>query len=116
MHELQVTHRILDIVLRHGQANGVNKVVSIQLKIGELSDLENEWIQKYFDHISKGTLAENATLKIERTPVVMKCNDCAHSFNVNIRQIKDIQCPECAHKKCTLISGSEYNIKNIEVI
>ena len=117
MHELQVTHRILDIVLRHAQANGANKVVSIQLKIGELSDLENEWIQKYFDHISNGTLAENATLKIERIPVVMKCNDCEHAYNVNIRKIKDThQCPKCAHKKCTLISGSEYNIKNMEVI
>jgi len=116
MHELQVTNRILDVVLRHAQANGANKVVSIQLKIGELSDLENEWIQRYFDHVSKGTLAENARLKIERTPVVMKCNDCEHSFEVNIREMKDIQCPECAHKKCTLISGSEYNIKNMEVI
>jgi len=116
MHELQVTHRILDIVVRHAQANGANKVVSIQLKIGELSDLENEWIQKYFDYISKDTLAENATLMIERTPVVMKCDDCAHSFEVNFRQMKDIQCPECAHKKYTLISGNEYNIKNMEVI
>ena len=116
MHELQVTNRILDVVLRHAQANGANKVVSIQLKIGELSDLENEWIQRYFDHVSKGTLAENARLKIERTPVVMKCNDCEHSFEVNIRAMKDIQCPECAHKKCTLVSGREYHIKNMEVI
>ena len=116
MHELQVTHRILDIVLRHARANGANMVVSIQLKIGEISDLENEWIQKYFNHISKGTLAENAVLKIEKIPVVLKCNDCAHSFEVNIRQIKDFQCSECAQKKCTIISGSEYNIKSIEVI
>jgi hydrogenase nickel incorporation protein HypA/HybF len=116
MHELQVTHRILDIVVRHAQANGANKVVSIQLKIGELSDLENEWIQKYFDYISKDTIAQNAKLVIERTPVVMKCNECAHSFKVNIMKMKDVECPECAHKKYTLISGSEYNIKNMEVI
>ena len=116
MHELQVTHSILDVVLKHAQANGATKVVSIQLKIGELSDLENEWIQRYFNHISEGTIAENATIKIERTPVVMKCDDCAHSFEVNIRKIKDIQCPECTHKKCLLISGSEYHIKNMEII
>lgn len=116
MHELQVTHRILDVVLRHAQANGANKVVLIQLKVGELSDLENEWLQKYFDYISKGTIAENATLRIERTPVVMECSGCAHSFPVNIRKIKDIRCPECGHKNCALISGSGYNIKNLEVI
>ncbi|MCP4666948.1 MAG: hydrogenase maturation nickel metallochaperone HypA [Deltaproteobacteria bacterium] len=116
MHELQVTQRILDIVLRHAQANGVNKIISIQLKIGELSDLENEWVQKYFDHLSKDTIAKNAKLKIERTPVVMKCDDCEHSFEINIKEIKDIQCPLCAHKKCTLISGREYYIKDMEVI
>ena len=116
MHELQVTQRILDIVLRHAQANSVNKVLSIQLEIGELSDLENEWVQKYFDYLSKDTIADNAKLKIERTPVVMKCDDCAHSFEINIKEIKDIQCPECAHQKCTLISGREYYIKDMEVI
>ncbi|MBW1869368.1 MAG: hydrogenase maturation nickel metallochaperone HypA, partial [Deltaproteobacteria bacterium] len=98
MHELQVTERILDIVLRHAQTNGANRIISIQLKIGELSDLENEWVQKYFDHLSKDTIAKNAKLKIERIPVVMKCDDCEHSFEINIKEIKDIQCPECAHK------------------
>jgi hydrogenase nickel incorporation protein HypA/HybF len=116
MHELQVTERILDIILRHAKANGVSKVISIQLKIGELSDLENEWIQSYFDHLSKGTIAENAKLKIERTPVVMECDDCGHSFEVNIREIKDILCPECACRKCTLVSGKEYYIKDMEVL
>jgi len=116
LHELQVTQRILDIVLRHTQTNGVNRVISIQLKIGELSDLENEWIQKYFDYLSKDTIAKDAKLKIERTPVVMKCDDCEHSFEVNIKEIKDIECPECAHEKCTLMSGREYYIKDMEVI
>jgi hydrogenase nickel incorporation protein HypA/HybF len=116
MHELQVTQRILDIILRHAEANGVSKVISIQLKIGELSDLENEWVQNYFDHLSKDTIAENAKLKIDRSPVVMKCDDCSHSFEVNIKEMKDIQCPECANKKCTLLSGSEYYIKDMEVL
>lgn len=116
MHELQVTQRILDIVLRHAQTNGVNKVISIQLKIGELSDLEDEWIQKYFDYLSKDTIAKSAKLKIERTPVIMKCDDCKHSFKINIKEMKDIQCPECANTKCTLTSGREYYIKDMEVI
>ena len=116
MHELQVTQRILDIVLRHAKANDVNKVISIQLKIGELSDLEDEWVQKYFDYLSKDTIAKNAKLKIERTPVVMKCDKCGHSFEVNIKEVRDIQCPECAHEKSTLMSGREYYIKDMEVI
>ena len=116
MHELQVTQRILDIVLRHAKTNGVNKVISIELKIGELSDLEDEWVQGYFDYLTKDTIAKNAKLKIERTPVVMKCDNCEHSFEINIKEIKDIQCPECGHKEYTLMSGREYYIKDMEVI
>jgi len=89
MHELQVTESILSIVLKHAEANRVNKVVAIHLKIGELSDLENEWIQHYFDYLSKDTKAEGAKLKIERTPVVLRCNKCSNSFEVNIKQMQE---------------------------
>ncbi len=116
MHELQVTERILDIVVKHAEANSVQKVLSIQLRIGELSDLENEWIQKYFDYLSKDTIADGAKLRIERKPVVMQCDECAHEFEVNIKEIKEIQCPECDNKKCSLVSGREYYIKDMEVM
>lgn len=116
MHELQVTESILDIVLKHAKENQVNKILSIQLRVGELSDLENEWIQHYFDYLSKGSPAEGATLKIERVPVMMQCEDCANQYEVNIKENKDIQCPECGCKEHTLISGREYYIKDMEVV
>ena len=115
MHELQVTESILDIVLRHAESNQVNKIISIQLRIGELSDLEDEWIQRYFDYLSKETIAAGAKLKIERSPVVMECNDCANRFEVDMKKNQDIQCPECGGKENTFISGREYYIKDMEV-
>jgi len=116
MHELQVTESILAIALRHAAANHVEKILSIQLQVGELSDLENEWIQKYFDYLSKDTIARGATLKIERTPVVMTCDNCSHKFTINIKQMEEIQCPECGNKRCTLTSGREYFIRDMEVL
>jgi hydrogenase nickel incorporation protein HypA/HybF len=116
MHELPVTESILNVILRYAGANQVQKVLAIHLEIGELSDLEDEWMQQYFDYVSKGTVAEGAKLKIQRTPVVMRCEECNHSFRVNIREAKEIQCPECGAKKCGLLSGREYRIKNMEVL
>ena len=49
MHELPVTEKILDIIVAHAERNNVQKVVTINLNIGELSDLEDEWIQNYFE-------------------------------------------------------------------
>src|SRR5208337_2714811 len=51
MHELPVTESILKIVLQHAPADSVSKIVRIFLDVGELSDLEDEWIQHYFDYL-----------------------------------------------------------------
>ena len=116
MHELPVTESILDIVLKHAENNNVNKIVTIYLNVGELSDLEDEWMQKYFEYLSKGTLAEEAKLKIERVPITMQCNSCSHTFTVEKNELGKIQCPKCKEEKCTLKSGKEYYIKNMEVV
>lgn len=116
MHELQVTERILDIALKHAAGHNVSKIVRIGLKIGELSDLEDEWIQRYFDYLSRGTLAENAQLVIERAPIVLGCESCGSSFEIRKEQLGSPECPECAETSCRLVSGREYLVKNIEVI
>ncbi|MBW2560360.1 MAG: hydrogenase maturation nickel metallochaperone HypA [Deltaproteobacteria bacterium] len=115
MHELPITESILKIVLRHAEGQRVRKVVAIHLQIGRLSDLEDEWIQRYFDYLSKGTIAEGARLKIERTPVMMQCNACRTSYEVEAARIGDLVCPACGEGSGTLLSGREYYIKEMEV-
>jgi hydrogenase nickel incorporation protein HypA/HybF len=116
MHELPVTERILDVILSHVERNQVEKVVRVNLRVGELSDLEDEWIQHYFSYLAKDTKAAEAKLIIERVPVVISCSSCSHEFQVNIKEMKEIQCPECSEKKGSMISGKEYYIKDMEVI
>lgn len=116
MHELQVTERILDIVLRHAAGHDVSRIVRIHLRIGGLSDLENEWIQHYFDYLSRGTLAESAELAITRTPIVACCNSCSCSFEIARNVLGDAACPNCGAQQLELVSGREYHIENMEVI
>jgi hydrogenase nickel incorporation protein HypA/HybF len=116
MHELPVISKIMNICLQHAQKNNVKRIVAIELQVGALSDLQPEWMQRYFDHVSKNTIAKNAQLRIERVPVVMKCDGCGHSFDLDIEEMKEIQCPRCDQKQCSLISGKEYLIKHMEVI
>jgi hydrogenase nickel incorporation protein HypA/HybF len=116
MHELQVTERILDIALKHAAGHDVTRIVRIGLKIGELSDLEDEWIQRYFDYLSRGTLAEKAELAIERAPIVLGCESCGSSFQIQREQLGSPECPECGETRCRLVSGREYLVRNIEVI
>jgi len=114
MHELPVTESILKIVLKHAQANDVRKVRTIRLKVGKLSDLEDEWIQRYFDYLSKGTVSEGARLEIERTPIIMQCNACSESYQVEAAEMGLVICPACGGKGGTLLSGRDYYIKDME--
>ena len=115
MHELPITESILKIVLKHAEMNGVRKVRAIHLQVGKLSDLEDDWIQRYFDYLSKGTIAEGAKLKIERMPVMVRCNACCTSYEADIARMGDLVCPACGEKGGTLLSGREYTIKEMEV-
>ena len=115
MHELPITESILKVVLTHAEKNNVRKVTAINLQVGKLSDLEDEWIQSYFDFLSKGTLAEGAKLNIERIPIKLQCNLCATLYEVEKTNIGDTVCPGCGKTDGKLISGREYHIKDMEV-
>ena len=115
MHELPITESILKIVCRHAQENSVDQVVSVTLEIGELSDLEAECMQHYFDYLSKGTVAEGAVLKINRVPIVLACNTCGTTFQIEKAMIGQSTCPGCgATGDFSLESGRQYHIKEME--
>ena len=116
MHELPVMEQILKVVLRHAAQHKVERVAVIHLKIGELSDLEEEWVQRYSDFLSRGTPAENARLAIERAPIVLRCEACSRSFEVKKRDLAQTQCPHCGDSHYRLVSGSEYVVENMEVV
>jgi hydrogenase nickel incorporation protein HypA/HybF len=116
MHELPITEKILGIVLRHAAAAGARRVVSIRLTIGAASDLEGEWIQKYFDHLSRDTVAHKAMLRIERAPAAMACGDCGRSFEVEAGSWQDAACPDCGSGHAQLVSMPPYRIEDMQVI
>ena len=114
MHELPITKSIFQIVLKHARANDVEKVISVDLEIGALSDLQDEWIQRYFDRLSRGTVVEGAKLKTNRVPAVFRCNCCQEQFGVHSLLEEDLSCRQCNSRDVTLISGREYRVQSME--
>lgn len=116
MHELAVTEGLLKVVLRHAELNNAQKVLGVVLRIGEMSDFEEEWLQKYYDYLSRGTIAEGAKLQVERCPASFRCEDCREEYTVDIRKRQQFSCPACGGSKITLIGGREFEIKELQVI
>ncbi len=116
MHELPVIQSLFDLCVRHANANNAKGIISVTLQIGEASDLQEEWIQRYFDYLSKGTMAEGASLIIERVPLVVRCRECSEEFHVDLRKSKRVLCPECGGTKFEYVSGREYQVDRMEII
>lgn len=116
MHELSVMASILRTVLDHARQNQVRRIVAVNLRVGELTDLLDEWMQKYFDHLSQGTPAEGALLKIERSPVVLTCRDCNQGLTIDKSDWGKAVCTGCGGSNMTVTAGKEFYIKNIEAI
>jgi len=115
MHELSVTQSILEIALDYAAKNQAMKIVEVHLQIGEISDFEDEWMQRYFDFVSQGTIGEGAKLRIIRIPARMQCTQCSFIFPLD-RSTWKTQCPSCQSKETQLISGREFRVEALEVV
>lgn len=116
MHELPVIQSLFEICMRHAQANNASKVISVTLKIGEASDLQDEWMQRYFDYLCKDTIIEGARLIINRVPLMVRCKECSDEFHVDLRKAQQVLCPNCDGTKFEYISGRKYSVDSIEII
>ena len=116
MHELAITESIFQIVLRHATLNGVERVLAVDLEIGALSDLQAEWMQRYFDRLSRGTAVEGATLRTHRVPALFSCNACQARFEVDSLREGDLCCAHCHSGDVSLVSGKAYHVKSMEAL
>lgn len=114
MHELSIMSNILDIVVDYAGRNGAKKVSKINLVVGDLSDLIPEWMQTYFDFVSKDTIADKAELVVNRVPAVLKCKGCSFEFTLN-KENWQFSCPKCAASDVELLSGREFTVESIEI-
>jgi hydrogenase nickel incorporation protein HypA/HybF len=116
MHELQVTQSILETVLASARQNSVEKVLRIHLTVGALHDLRREWIQRYFDYLSKDSRAEGAEITIHRLQPGFRCARCDCFFEVDLEDMDRIRCPSCRADRVTLEQGQEFFVRDMEVV
>ena len=112
MHELSITQSVLDIVTDHAERAGAQRVVKINLVVGDLTGFVDDSIQFYFDMLSPDTLAAGAQLAIQRIPPRVRCRACGSEFEP---QDLNWACPQCAAIGGDILSGQEFRVESIEV-
>ncbi|MDS1028982.1 hydrogenase maturation nickel metallochaperone HypA [Bacillota bacterium LX-D] len=112
MHEYPITEQIVRIAEESARNNNAEKVVAINLVVGELSGFIGDSIQMYFDIISKGTIVEGAQLNIRYIKPKLKCEKCDIYFT---RPKFSFACPQCGANGVPTEIGKEFFVEDIEI-
>jgi hydrogenase nickel incorporation protein HypA/HybF len=112
MHELSITQSMLDLVLEQAEKAGAKEVGRVNLVIGEMTGVVDRAVKFYFGFLSKGTMAEGATLSFKGVPTKVRCRDCANEFEPGEF---DWTCPQCKGNNIEIIGGRELFVESIEV-
>jgi hydrogenase nickel incorporation protein HypA/HybF len=112
MHELAIADSIHRIVTEEARRGGATRITSLTVQVGALSGIVVDSLEFVFPAVSRGGLAEGATLIIERIAGRGRCPACAAEL-----EIGDFltACPECGHVPLEIIAGRELRVKEIEV-
>lgn len=110
MHELGVVIEVVRTVEEFAKKNGVTKIDTLVLQIGELSSIIPQYVEACYPAAVDGTLLQETKLKIEILPGNAICKKCNKVFNLIENNKK---CPNCGSEDWELLCGKEFMIKEI---
>ena len=112
MHEMALAESVVGIVEDYARRERVNRVRTVRLEIGCLSNVEIDAIRFCFDAVARGGVADSAVLDIEEVPGTGWCMGCA--VQVPLDAALDV-CPKCGGSEVALTGGTEMRVKELEV-
>ena len=112
MHELSVTQSLLELALKHANVAGANKIIGLNITIGDMTSIIDDSVQFYWDIISADTIAEGAKLKFTRIPTVLRCNSCDNEYTPDPGELA---CTNCSSFNVEVVSGKEFFLDSIDV-
>lgn len=110
MHELGIVYEVIKVVDGFVQENQITYVEKIVLEIGQLSQAIPRFMEACYPAAVSETAYEQTKLEIITLPAIGVCKGCLAHYNIiEHRKV----CPSCGSEVFELISGQEFNIKEI---
>ena len=110
MHELSLCDDLLGQVVAIAAKNNARSVESITVQIGALSGVEPLLLDSAFSMIKVGTVAEQAELILQTSPVIVLCQLCGIQSEVAANRLL---CNACQSHETTLVSGDELILASV---
>jgi hydrogenase nickel incorporation protein HypA/HybF len=112
MHELPVTQSLLEIAIRHAQQSNAQRILCLNITVGQYATIVDDSVQFYWDMIAQDTIAEGAKLNFHRIPAELLCQDCDRRYTPGA---DDLACPDCQSANVKIVSGREFFLESIDI-
>ncbi len=112
MHEATLALEVLNIVEDTRRHQNFQRVMSLDIEVGQLSCVEASALQFALMAVSSGTALENATINILPVPGRLCCKHCGREFfSATVFTV----CPQCQRSGARIIGGDDMRVTQIEV-
>lgn len=111
MHEFGIIEDLFKLLEDIVKKENLQKVISVNLQIGELNQIVPDTLIFAFEVTGKNTIFKDTKLNIEKIPIKMKCRSCKEEFLIEKNYF---HCPSCKSSDLEIISGKEFLIKSID--
>jgi len=112
MHEQSIVESLFTLALENAEKEKANKIIRINLVVGDLSGVFEEAMNYYFSFLRIDSIASEATLAFTHTPAILLCRNCKKPF---ISKNLNFNCPDCKEQQVDIVSGRELYVESIEV-
>ena len=114
MHELGIVFEIQKRVSAVAAENGLalSDIAQVVVEVGEASTIVPRYLKECWPAATDGTEMESAELVVELIVARVQCKKCQTVYEY---LMNDKKCPNCGAWECVMVSGQEFNIKEIAV-
>lgn len=114
MHELGTVVYVIDTIEKLAVEQNLTAVSSITLEVGEVSGIVTDYLSGFWLYARRDSdLLKETELRFETRKAVTFCQACKKTYpTVDYGK----QCPLCGSMNTFLVTGNEFNIKEIEAM
>lgn len=110
MHELGLIYQMARTIDSVYDEQGLSEVSKITLLVGEMTDVVPRFLTEAWQVAKDSTRYPNAELEIEIIKARAKCQACG--FEGGAMEF-ELTCPKCQSPSIKIVSGREFEIKEI---
>ena len=119
MHEFSVSQAIYNAVMNEARKRGAERILKVELSIGELTLLNPEQVVFWLGILFEGGIGEGAEIVVEEISSSIFCENCFYRGGIRAGNedhfLPVFRCPRCGSGKIKIERGRECYIKAVEI-